>query len=393
MFSNPNLLKKKEIDFKYFNKSPFIETKNWKKRYVIKNGTNITIKNNSIIYNYSDEKFNKSNEHNFTNKNKKKRVGVIGLDHHLNVGNNLLKYAIYIKLKELGVDPYIVGYHLNYKRIDFINKTIKIRCIRNFSKIKENDYDILMVNSDQTWCYWNKRFYDIAFLKFAKNWKIPKFVYGASLGLDYWDFSIKDEKIAKILLKDFRGISLREIGSIDLVKKHLGINATFVLDPTLLIDKKYYIDLIKKYEKNFNLDEDYIFTYKLDTMNNMEKFINISKKNFKNKIFDINLNDTDYIEKFLIGIYHSKAVITNSYHSVLFSIIFNKPFVAFLKSSRGNERFKTINYLFNLKERFFSPNKMPDPYLLEKPLNINYTLINYYRNHSISFLKKNLGLT
>ena len=40
---------------------------------------------------------------------KKKKIGIIGIGFGNNIGNNLLKYAIFIKLKELGFDPYIVG--------------------------------------------------------------------------------------------------------------------------------------------------------------------------------------------------------------------------------------------------------------------------------------------
>jgi hypothetical protein len=92
-----------------------------------------------------------------------------------------------------------------------------------------------MVNSDQTWRrYCDKFFYDIAFLNFSKNWNTPKFVYGASLGMDYWEYTKQEEEIAKSLIKDFRGISVREKGSIKLIEKHLQVKPTFVLDPTLL---------------------------------------------------------------------------------------------------------------------------------------------------------------
>ena len=388
-----NLSKEKEIGMRYDNKSLFIEKEKWKKRYEIINETNTDIKNNSIIIDDTDIIFIKNDELNDTTQNKKLKVGVIGLDHHKNVGNNLVKYALYTKLKELGMDPYMVGFLIINNTIDFINKTTKIRCIKNFSEIKENDYDILMVGSDQTWNYWNRRFFNIAYLKFARKWKIPKFVYGASLGMDYWIFPPEYDKSAKIYLKDFKGISLREIGSIDLVREHLGINATFVLDPTLIIDKHYYLDIIKKYESKFNYDRDYILTYKLGKLEDIEIFINITKKNVKYEIFNIDSRDDDYIEKFLTGIYHSKAVITNSYHAVIFSVIFNKPFVAFIQSIRGNERFKTLRDVFGIKGRFYSPGNMPDPYLLLEPLKVNYSSIYYYRNQSISFLKKNLGLS
>ena len=98
------------------------------------------------------------------------------------------------------------------------------------------------------------------------------------------------------------------------------------------------------------------------------------------------------LKKFLSGIFYCKAVITNSYHGVLFSIIFNKPFVTFLKSIRGNERFNTIMEVFGIKDRFFGENKWPSLDLLSTPLNLNYTIIDYYRNISINYLKKNLKI-
>jgi hypothetical protein len=46
----------------------------------------------------------------------------------------------------------------------------------------------------------NKSFYDTGFLKFAENWSIPKFVYGASFGFKKWTYTKLDEKIVKKLL-------------------------------------------------------------------------------------------------------------------------------------------------------------------------------------------------
>ena len=104
--------------------------------------------------------------------NNKKKVGIIGLKHHKNVGNILVKFAIYTKLKELGVEPYIIGKHRISDDISFLNNTTHLRIINNFNEINKNDYDILMVNSDQTWRQW-ANFYDIAFLNFSRNWEIP----------------------------------------------------------------------------------------------------------------------------------------------------------------------------------------------------------------------------
>ena len=192
------------------------------------------------------------------NLKKKKKIGVIGLGHGFNIGNNLLKYAIFIKLSEFGFIPYIIGTNYNNRKIPFLKK--KTNCIiikNNYSEIKKNDYDILMVNSDQTWRKLDKFFYDIGFLKFAEKWKKPKFVYGASLGYKKWYLNRKDEGIIKNLLKNFTGISVREIDSVSVIKKHLGLTPLFVLDPTLLIDKKYYLNLIKNYKGYINGKEQY----------------------------------------------------------------------------------------------------------------------------------------
>ena len=101
----------------------------------------------------------------------------------------------------MGFIPYIIGTRLNNENISFINKTTNLIIIKNnFSEIKKDDYDILMVNSDQTWRKFDKNFLDYGFLKFAENWKIKKFIYGASLGFNYWRISKKDEIKAKNLL-------------------------------------------------------------------------------------------------------------------------------------------------------------------------------------------------
>ena len=180
----------------------------------------------------------------------KKIIGVVGMRHDSNPGNNLVKFSINIKLKELGFDPIIIGTS-KIKNIYFLKNHVKLKVInKNFNELNENDYDILMVNSDQTWngrMNYDNTLLNVGFLKFANKWTISRFVYGASLGVNFWKFSHKFDRIARSLIKKFSGVSVREIGAIEIVKKHLGIRPELVLDPTLLIDKKYYLDLIKDF--------------------------------------------------------------------------------------------------------------------------------------------------
>ena len=120
-----------------------------------------------------------------------------------------------------------------------------------------------MVNSDQTWRRFDNYFYDYAFLFFAKKWNITKFIYGDSLGFDYWTLNSSDETIAKKLLTQFSGISVREENTINLIQSHLGFKPILVLDPTLLIDKQYYLNIIKHYKSINNYENNFIFSYKI----------------------------------------------------------------------------------------------------------------------------------
>ena len=51
---------------------------------------------------------NSKNKMNYL-REKKIKIGVVGVRHSINIGNNLIKYAISLILKELGFIPYIIG--------------------------------------------------------------------------------------------------------------------------------------------------------------------------------------------------------------------------------------------------------------------------------------------
>ena len=318
-----------------------------------------------------------------------KKIAIIGERHCNNIGANLLKYAISIKLSEFGFKPYIIGTHYINHDISFLkNNTNCIIIKKNFSEIQEKDFNILMVNSDQTWRKFDNHFYDYGFLRFAKNWKIPKFVYGASLGFSNWQFSKYDEIIIKNLLKNFNGISVREKGSIELIEKHIGIHPILVLDPTLLIDKKYYLNLLNFYKENKPINNNYIFTYIIKKEKNVDLFIRNSSKVLGYEIYNDNMNEKNAILKFIYGIVNCKAVITDSYHGTIFSIIFNKPFVTFLFSGTPKERFISLGNLFKVKNRIFEYYQMPNISLLSTALNIDNNYIKFLKNKSINYLKK-----
>lgn len=252
-----------------------------------------------------------------------------------------------------------------------------------------------MVNSDQTWRRWSNSsisFYNSALLYFAKNWKISKFIYGASLGFSKWKLNKNEEKITKSCLDNFKGISFREKHAIELIKKNLGINATFVLDPTFLIDKKYYINLISNYKISDFDNKSYIFIYLIFKDEKLKTFIKNSSKKLNYSIFRVYKSDNNSVIKFLFGIYNSKCVITDSYHGTVFSIIFRKPFITLFTPEDLNDRFISLGETFNIKNRFIEINKIPDLNLLTSPLNIDELSFNNLKYKSIDYLYKTLQL-
>jgi hypothetical protein len=237
----------------------------------------------------------------------------------------------------------------------------------------------------------NKTFYDVGFLKFAENWSLPKFVYGASLGFKKWTYTKSDEKIVKKLLNNFTGISVREKTSVNLIKNHLGIKPIFVLDPTLLIDKKYYFNIIKNYNENISINGKFIFTYLFRNESNTNNFIKEASKKLGYKIFAVRHWQNNSIKKFIYGIINCNAVITNSFHGTIFSIIFKKPFITFFFKNSPKERLISLKEELQIKGRFYEYNQNPDIKLLTTPLKINIRILNSLKIKSINYLKKNLA--
>ena len=332
----------------------------------------------------------------------KKRVGVVCIDNSYNVGNILVKYSMFKKLEELGFNATIITPgKFGKTELSFINKTFNSNLFlinNSFSQeLNESDFDYLIVNSDQTWAFsFANNYYDIAFLRFAKNWsKVKKFVYAASIGSDSLHYMIiRNKEKIKELTNNFTGISFREIGTVKLFEEKMGIKGVFVLDPTLIIDKQYYLNEIKGYKGNFTANEKFMFVYQLDRNFVIKRFIEDSSKKLNYKIFQFQFNRPDVIESFIFGISNSQCVITDSFHGTIFSIMFNKPFISFVNKGRGKARFDSLKEVFNLNDRIIEPlyRANIDINLLINEPNVNQAILNKLKSYSINYLKKNLGL-
>jgi hypothetical protein len=102
------------------------------------------------------------------------------------------------------------------------------------------------------------------------------------------------------------------------------------------------------------------------------------------------MNENEYIEKFIFGIYHCKALITNSFHGTIFAMIFNKPFISFKDKNDG--RLDTLKRIFNFKHRILNFDEIPNYLFLKEPLSFNRILLNDLKVKSIQYLRKNLNV-
>mgnify|MGYP003297758625 CR=1 FL=1 len=258
----------------------------------------------------------------------------------------------------------IIAQHTQY----FINQYINTYKVDSFSTLKEVDFDALVVGSDQVWRF--KYFVSMfgegienAFLLFAKDWRTRKIAYAASFGVDIWELSKKQTRECKELIKKFDFISVREDSAVDLCKRYLGVdNVEHVLDPTLLLKKEDYIDLVL--QENEPVSGGNLFYYLLDKneqkMSAVEKtaqFLNLNpftvmpidnrSRNIEDRVYPT-------VTKWLRGFMDAKFVVTDSFHGVVFSILFNIPFVVISNETRGSARFLSVLKMFSLENRLIN---------------------------------------
>ncbi|EKT54125.1 polysaccharide pyruvyl transferase family protein [Providencia burhodogranariea] len=278
-----------------------------------------------------------------------------------------------------------------------INRTQLITSLEEFTYLTQYNFDAYIVGSDQVWRPPYSPGMSAFFLEFLKDdIKTKRIAYAASFGVDHCDEFSKDELIRyTALAKKFDLIGVREDSAVNLCDRHFGIKAEHVLDPTLLLEKDDYIELIKK-DNLPPLDGD-MMVYVLDQTEEKKRIISEVKNKYKLKPYSIMPNDIDDVyppvTKWLKGFMDAKFIVTDSFHGVVFSIIFNKPFIAIGNNDRGLARFLSILKLFNLENHLIV--QLQD---LEKTLNllpINYTIINdllkIKKEHSVLFITNALG--
>lgn len=281
----------------------------------------------------------------------------------------------------------------------FIKKYIKCRYIDNYSDIKENEFDVIVVGSDQIFRAGFLPHIEESYLDFAEKWKIKRIAYAVSFGTDRWEYSSKQTKRCQQLLKLFDAVSVREVSGVGLCKEHFGIDTEFVLDPTLLLSTNNYIELFNT--TTIPQSPGNLLCYILDETKSKKDFIakiakekNLKPFNVKSKSDIISAPLKERIqpplEQWLRGFYDADLIITDSFHACVFSILFKKNFFVIGNIERGMARFHSLLKTFGLEDRMINIEKGTPIINANIDFNIVYNKLSLLRNKSNNFLTRNL---
>lgn len=357
------------------------------------------------------------------------KIGILTYHRSHNYGALLQAVALRKVVEHLGHDAFYLDYYPDYHRemykwfsLYFFNEQGprgKFRYIKNclkryqywkmrqerfldfqrkyifpYCKCMDEEFDVVIYGSDQIW---RKQYIikDYNPVYFGKNTISAKkhISYAASMG--ELPNSEKDYKTLKELFSHINKISVREQSLLSLVSSLGYKDAELVVDPTLLLGKSVWDTMIPT---NRLISEPYCLYYSLikDSFNEEAirrfaaerglRFISLLGSALNKPSID--LRTVDGPEEFVNLIRHADFVFTSSYHGMVFSIIYNRPFYA--SFSRNSDRAASLLHTMELDDHLLNPcsdipqYKHYDSLCIEK--------LSPIRLKSIQFIKTNINI-
>lgn len=317
---------------------------------------------------------------------------------------NILKK--YDDVETVNYDEYLNN-NINFKKIIkdlvYLKRNKKFNKFRNqnliLTKEKNNLIDdlksVYIVGSDQVWnptalpYEIRKNFY----LSFVND-KKRKYSYAASIGEETIDNNKNEEDIVK-MLKNFNKISVRESSSAKYLNNKYNLNVVSVLDPTMIVEKSFWDSFIKGNYK----EKGYVLVYTLGMNESCIESINKFSKQANKKIIEIfykrRFKNTKKVEngfgpkEFIEAIANSDIVITNSFHGMVFSIIYHKEFYVITRE-KMNSRIYDLLSIINLTDRIIKEEEI-GKLLFKKNNQINYDKVDLIlkkeKNKSLKYIK------
>lgn len=350
----------------------------------------------------------------FLEKNFQVEVETIDIDYSNSKGN--LKAQIKSALfKFLYFDLKAIRSKVNKHLENFIQKHIKLtETIYTVAElenlIEKKGFHTIITGSDQVWRlkYLNSNLEKLLFLDFQKKSTL-KIAYAASFGVDELE-DISASKRIKSYLSVFNAISVREKSGVKICEQNFGINVQHLIDPTLLLSVDDYIGLMNK-QKGMQNRKPVFFSYVLDQSVEKQTLIKELQLKMGTESYQIELlndklgsiNKSNYkslknskatpVEDWLHRFYEADYVITDSFHGMVFSILFNKKFLVWGNESRGLTRFHSLLDKLDLRDRIIDSSSLDE---IQKALKspIDYVKVNEVlqseREKSYQFFKKHL---
>ncbi len=280
-----------------------------------------------------------------------------------NYGALMTCYGVYLLAKEIGLKAKVINFfpkfffersYENSFTQDFANKymelTHQIKTDEDFLALN-NSANIFIAGSDQIWNPKIVRSHHenvsdgIYLLDFVDSAK-KKISYSASFGTE--TFNGEDDEKEKFAqrIKNFDAVSVREDTGVEILNQEFNTSATQLIDGAFLIPKRKLNEITGEE----NLNEKYIGCFPLPYYANKiwyQKYLEeISKKN-NLPIKYLPFNSTTPVKEWLSFIKNAELIISDSYHAIVFSIIFNKPFIQ-LQNALTQSRFDSLYKLLKL---------------------------------------------
>lgn len=374
------------------------------------------------------------------------KIGILTLPLHANYGGILQAYALQTVLERMGHDVTLVDRTLYWgagpvrRTLVYANRVLKMamgknveffkerkadelrriprqytelficrhihrRSVVRYSQVRRNDYDAIVVGSDQVWRpeYFEDNIGN-AFLSFAEGWKTGRVAYAASFGTDVWEYTPEQTEMCARLAKSFDAISVREESGVELCRKYLGVDAVQALDPTLLLQKDDYEALIDACpeEPQGSVLASYILDRsekKMAVASALAESLGLETVNINSRYEDHSAPAQERIqppvEYWLRSIRDAGFVLTDSFHACVFSIIFRKPFAVIGNEGRGMARFTSLLSGTGLMDRLIGPDTPAEALAALAKSEIDYDSVHKalaeLQRGSLSFLETSLA--
>lgn len=342
------------------------------------------------------------------------KINLLTMHYGISYGAALQTYATCKVLKQLGHNVTIIN--LQDKKTTLLSSLKKWRFNRFYNKyyppmtklmseprielMPEADY--YMVGSDQVW---NPDITKKQLLNYFLNFVPPgcnRISYASSFGKSKWInfFSETEIRNIEVELKKFNALSVRESDGVAICKNYFGIDATQVLDPTLILED--YSELIGN-TKNRNEIVCFFIGFKknkesfLNIVNYVKNELNIPATYLDATFFTKEFNNHCIMpgpDSWLQRLNGSKFIITSSYHGLAFALIFRKPFLVLQADPLKVIRLKSLLNLLNLEDRLvLDANELKNKKeLLNTAIDYNHVqnVLDSEKNKSFKFLKDQL---